>query len=498
MAGARGGTFLGRRTDDRPPQPADPAPDLGAGGEPFPSPPSRAGLPGTRAERAADRADFHPGTSRSPGASRGALSCLPPRNGSRFRPDSRRDPRAPLPLTVGGSLRNMAPMEPHPSHAPEEALLLRCARFHDDGNRARATSEALAEQSDPLRLMDLAARHGMMPLLYRHLAAHAPGALERGALRQLPAYCHATRFHNRLLARELLTACRMLHENGILAIPFKGPTLAVLAYGDLALRQFGDIDLMVPRRDARKARERLSEVGFMPARPLSAEREGIYLDNYHAYSLEKGEIQLDLHWRLAQRSFAFDIDLSLLSGRLVSVRLLEEEIPTFAPSDLLLILAVHASKHLWTRLIWICDIAALVSRHPDVDWGALLAFARRCGARRMLLLALFLARHFCATELPEGVRAEVEKEPHLSPLAGNVEEALFGERPVTPGDALRFHVRMRERFGDKLRRILTPNLEEMLRFPPPFLWLAYLLRPLRLLSVRHSSSGFLPEGRHDG
>ncbi len=392
----------------------------------------------------------------------------------------------------------MAPMEPYPSRPAEEALLLRCARLHDDGQRAAATSEVLAERSDPLRLMDLAARHGMMPLLYRHLDAHAPGALDRGVLRQLPAYCHATRFHNRLLARELLAACRLLRENDVLAVPFKGPTLAVLAYGDLALRQFGDIDLMVPRRDVRKARDLLSEMGFMPARPLAANREGIYLDNYHAYSLEKGEIQLDLHWRLAQRSFGFDLDLALFSGRLSLVRLLDEEIPTFAPSDLLLMLAVHASKHLWTRLIWICDIAALVSSRPDLDWGALLAFARGCGARRMLLLALFLAHRFCGIRLPAGVRGEVEKEPHLSRLAGRVAGGLFGHRPATPGDALRFHLRMRERFGDKVRRLLTPNLEEMLRFPPPFLWLAYLLRPLRLLSARPSSSGLLPEGRHDG
>ena len=44
-----------------------------------------------------------------------------------------------------------------------------------------------------------------------------------------------------------------------------------------------------------------------------------------------------------------------------------------APNDLLLILCVHASWHLWGRLLWICDVAELIRGKTGRLYGNLVA-----------------------------------------------------------------------------------------------------------------------------
>jgi Uncharacterised nucleotidyltransferase len=41
----------------------------------------------------------------------------------------------------------------------------------------------------------------------------------------------------------------MFADEGVNVIPSKGPTLAALAYGDLGLREFDDLDLLIARPD---------------------------------------------------------------------------------------------------------------------------------------------------------------------------------------------------------------------------------------------------------
>src|SRR5205085_1153465 len=63
----------------------------------------------------------------------------------------------------------------------------------------------------------------------------------------------------------------------IQAIPFKGPTLAATAYGDLSLRQAGDLDLLVHRSDIVRAADLLEALGHRPFFPTSTPREAQYL-----------------------------------------------------------------------------------------------------------------------------------------------------------------------------------------------------------------------------
>ena len=66
-------------------------------------------------------------------------------------------------------------------------------------------------------------------------------------------------------------------REGILAIPYRGPTLALMAYCDLGLREFGDLDLLIRRQDLGPAKEMLLGEGFRLAYGLTASQEDRFL-----------------------------------------------------------------------------------------------------------------------------------------------------------------------------------------------------------------------------
>lgn len=366
----------------------------------------------------------------------------------------------------------------------EEQLLLGCARTVMDSRNATQIRDLLKHPIDTTYLMNIAAWHGMMPLLYCHLSHESPSSLLIGDLKQLEAYFHANSFRNSLLVEELFTILHLLKKHGISAIPFKGPTLAIMAYHDLSLRQFGDLDIFVRKQDISKIKEVLMSNGYNPSRPLTATQEHIYLTYYHAYLFEKerGDVNIDLHWRVVQRTFSFPVDMDALWTRLKPVTIQNETLLTFSPEDMILLLCVHGSKHLWARLIWICDLAELIRSQSDICWQKILSDATRLGCRRMVLLGLSLAHHLLDVNLPEDILITVNHDPIVKTLLEKACTGLFSHFgiPHSTRETFLFHLKMRERLRDKIHRIVTPNMEELLWLPPRFLWISYFLRPFRL------------------
>ena len=66
-------------------------------------------------------------------------------------------------------------------------------------------------------------------------------------------------------------------NHGITAIPYKGPALALQVYGDLKLRSFVDLDVLVRRSDAARAGTLLAARGYRPHLQLSPAQESIAL-----------------------------------------------------------------------------------------------------------------------------------------------------------------------------------------------------------------------------
>ena len=366
---------------------------------------------------------------------------------------------------------------------PEAELLICCARTRMNSERAKRIKALLQEDIDWTYLYRLALSHGMMPLLYWHLNATCPEAVPKATMDYLRDYFHANAAHNLYLTGELCSLLNLLDANRIPAIPFRGPALAASVYGNLTLRQFSDLDILVRKRDVTKARELLVSQGYRPHFNLSRAKETAFLQYHSEY--------LFLH---SKDRFIAESQLRLLSLGLGTERLWERleplalgghEVLTLSPEDLILILCVDGVNHLWEGLPWTCDVAILVGLHEGMDWGRLLEQAATLSSKRMLFLGLYLASDLLGAALPEEVLQRVQGDPVVTTLAAKVRERLFRETDGPPGvlENSLFHLKATERLRDRIRYCLlamTPNDGNWeLRAPSSLTLLYSLLRPIR-------------------
>jgi hypothetical protein len=285
----------------------------------------------------------------------------------------------------------------------------------------------------------------------------------------------------------------LFKTNRISAIPYRGPTLAALVYGDISYRQFVDLDIMVHKQDVLRAKELLISRGYNPEFHLTKTQELAYLQSnceYNFYSSSKG-IQVEIHWDFLPNYFSFPLDLERCWGRLKTVPLLNKEVLTFCQDDLLLILIAHYGyKHRWERLGWIYDVSKLVEMSDGIALETVLRQSGQMGIKRAILLGLLLAKDLIGIELPEKASKKIDGEPVIRKLAVRVYKKLFQDVGSPAGifkDQL-LYLKMRERFKDKARYVLyltfTPNTRDwnLLSLPSPLFPLYYILRPIRLLA----------------
>ena len=97
-------------------------------------------------------------------------------------------------------------------------------------------------------------------------------------------------------------------------------------------------------------------------------------------------------------------------------------------------LCMHGSKHVWSRLIWICDVAKMLESEPDLDWDSALREAKRVGLWRCLALGVLLAHRVAGAQVPDEVLRRFEKDRTARKLAEAWREACWRNREGFPRD----------------------------------------------------------------
>jgi hypothetical protein len=214
----------------------------------------------------------------------------------------------------------------------------------------------------------------------------------------------------------------------------------------------------------------------------------------------QGDLWIDLVTLPAPKHFALAIEPELLWESAQSVLIDGVPVPVPCPEHMLFLLCVHASKHYWQALLWICDIAVLLQKHQGLDFEKLMAAAERQGGRRVLMVGLQLARILMKVKLPDRIEEQIEKDLEAQRLVDDIAgRGLQAEETAHAGiDTFLFHMRMRERVTDRMRHAillaLTPSYSDWmsLPLPEPLFFLYWLTRPFRLLFGRRRKSALQP------
>jgi len=370
------------------------------------------------------------------------------------------------------------------------ASLLLCTRTPVDGDMAKRVLALARSEPEWEALLTAANEHSVMPVFCKNLEAYAGEALASSWRQRFNEEFLRNSCRNLALTAELFRLLEAFESHGVCASPYKGPVLAAQAYKDVALRQFSDLDIMVPQRQIAAAHDALLGLGFRPLVPgLVQGRETTerrrQIPGQYAYCKEP-ETMVELHTELTLRYFPRGLNVGELCERREHVRVAGRQVLTFSREDTLLLLSVHGSKHFWERLGWVADIAALTGASPPIDWALALERARRWGVQRMVLLGVGLAAQLYYAPLPKEVAEGLKRDRIAGRLVEGVRQRFFAAEPVQLGVFSRFvfRVRMRGSLAQgvpyAVRLALMPTEFDRGRhahYPEP---VYALLRPLRL------------------
>jgi Uncharacterised nucleotidyltransferase len=271
-------------------------------------------------------------------------------------------------------------------------------------------------------MLSLVDHHRVVPQVYAALSPLVP----EGQLSGLRSRYQDNVRKALWFSAQLIRITSHLELAGIKTLPYKGPILAQTAYGEVAQRQFSDLDILILPEDLPKAKIALLELGYRPGVVLAPQHEQAYLTAGYEYPFHAPHAAnaVELQWRILPRFYSIDFNVADFFQRAHEINFGGHFMRTLRPEDLLLVLCVHAAKHLWVQLSWLCDIAKLVSS-TQLDWNAIGDEAMRLGIDRIVKLNLLLARKLLGAPQVLCHSERSEESAHVDCHSEQSEESAF-------------------------------------------------------------------------
>jgi putative nucleotidyltransferase-like protein len=329
---------------------------------------------------------------------------------------------------------------------------------------ALTAAELTSKQIDKIRnwnlnhcnweeFLRLAERHGVIPLVSRNLVAHGHGIPAEVEKKLRSAY-KSNLARSLWFTAELLRIMQRFDGEELRAVPFKGPALAQSLYGDVGLRSSSDLDFLISPVDFDRAKRLMAEIGYIPSGEIRPAVERLFLRVGYERSFDSGvgKNLVELQWAVQPYFYGVDLNVGDLLARAEPTMLGGHEIPSLASDDLLVVLCLHAAKHLWTRLIWLSDIAETL-RTRNVDYPMLLSRARALGIVRVLGVSFWLVKKVLRGEIPKPAEQIIEDDYQAGLLGRHYYERIArgADYNLESTEYFRLILKLRERRADRLR-----------------------------------------------
>lgn len=373
---------------------------------------------------------------------------------------------------------------------PEDELLLCCARTDVNAEIKGKILSLIKNDLDWDYLLKLASRHRLMSLLYHNLNSVCHEMVPENILKELKDNFNANVRRNLMLTGELIKVLNLLESEGITAVPYKGPVLAQFLYGNIALREFVDLDIYIEKHDVLKIRDILISKEYSPLFNLNEKMVKTYLKSQDELILtKKDSCSIEFHWKFSSNFFSYpSIPESILCKNISNDVLNGKDILTFSPEDTFLILAVHAAGHYWSRLAWLCDIAELIKKY-NLDWNEIMNKSNELSIKRIIYVTVCLVSEILGSKIPKKILSEISLDKTTKSISIKIMNDIFHEnsKSFTLIDWMYFHLKLRENLRngiiDSIYHVTVPSTKELekLKLPYELYPLYYLFKPFNLL-----------------
>jgi hypothetical protein len=320
----------------------------------------------------------------------------------------------------------------------EFLLVAACSIWPPSRRRIDAIRQAAAGPIDWDRFLRVVRRHRVVGLVHdglRSAQISVPTNVSSIVAEQAAALVRK----NLALAAEAARLQGLFEEANVTVVFVKGVSLAKLAYGNLGIRHSQDLDLLVPPDSFPTATSLMERAGYHRFNPSAAVHGDQLLQlmtmrKDFGYVHERGEPQLELHWRLFLNPRFLDETSLFVPSRIVP---LSENIGlrTLGKDDLFIYLCAHGALHWWYQLKWLADVGALLARSPMNDVERLYQAAEARGLGRPAALAILLCHRLLRTAVPDRLLATFRASRTLRWLESTAVSAMTaGKGEIEPKD----------------------------------------------------------------
>ncbi|MDF5738736.1 MULTISPECIES: nucleotidyltransferase domain-containing protein [unclassified Nostoc] len=402
----------------------------------------------------------------------------------------------------------MSSISPLPS-TPEETVLLTCMRFYFRTTTTCEVTSLLTPYLNWETLVQTAIDHSVMPLFYQSLKAIEGELIPQSVMVQLQTLNRMNGLNNIAQTKELLKILALLESRGIEAIAFKGPILATSVYGNVALRQFNDLDILVPLQDFWQTKAVLVGQGYQS--PTSKEIEidkfnhhlqiplsykdpetTMFNQRFQSSLLHSNpERSIDLHWGIPPRRILNPDRLKRLWENLSQIDLMGKQIKTFSPELTLVIQCLNVAKdsHWNVSFKQVCDVAQVIQAYPNLNWHLAWQISSELCSQRLFLIGLGISHDLLHIPLPQFVLEKCARSKLIDwqILGGNFMNLPNYQKYwllwVIPLKTLNWSWYSLLIIVRYLQFTISPNQKdrEFLHLPNGLFFIYYVIRPIRLL-----------------
>ena len=375
-------------------------------------------------------------------------------------------------------------MQSESQTAAREMRVLLAAVSARPGGHRKALEEFAAEGCDWASVLQLADKHGLGPLAAWLISETLSDSLPAEVLSLLRQRVQQSAGRNLTAVVELRRIFGALNAAGVPAILLKGLSLAERSYGNLALREFADLDVLIDEAQLEGALAALREAGYCSTDPPNVRWLPGTMET--SISRESSGWNVDLHWRLLPRYFGA-VREARLRAEPSPMDIAGSPMPVLGAEAELVFLAANGARECWSVLRAPGDIAYLV-RSRTMDWRRVEEFAADARTGRALSVALLLAERLFDAPVPAAVLRRAESDRAANKLAGYFAARLLSSEPDMSSAPHEAMLQMRQlstvaqRLGYAIRRIFEPSQLDAFWLPLPrrLTPAYYFLRPVRV------------------
>ncbi len=368
---------------------------------------------------------------------------------------------------------------------PEQRLLILLSGYQNDETIALA-KEWLVKPFNWTKLITLAERHRVTPLLYKNLKEYSH-FVEIDIPMELKEKFFAQTEHVMRLATEGVRISELLRQRGIETIFLKGPFLSQQIYGDIAIRPSRDIDILVQPHFIDKAISILEDEGYnliYPDFKLTDKQQRFYRKRKNQMALKNPTtgVLIEVHWRLFSQNILMPIPIEKVFVDSREVSIAGKGVKVLSHQHNFEFLCIHGSIHQWFRLMWLRDIAQMLL-DGKVSVNEVLENAKRYGNVKPVLQAVHLVNYFfgtCYQFSPKELKM-------VKSIVIQAETAILSDERLTLTHKISrlrvpiYKMRLKRGIRYKLTcwSILQPNFNDwrMVEFPDSLFFLYFPLRP---------------------